>query len=336
MDFRPKRPAKRPLALVLVEVSEFCSRAPVVIVAGKGGAGKSTVSAALAHLAASQGLKALLVDLEGRPELTSGFDREQLLSYEAVTLFSKGAGRVDGRLVTSELALVEYFNDHGMGKLGRSLQRTGLLEIVATAVPGLRELLILGKVKQLETAGSYDLIVVDAPATGHAITLLTSAAGMQDAASSGPLRQQANEVAAMLADPKRSQVVLVTIAEELAVSETIEAAFAVEDKAGIRLGPVIVNGLYPDLAALAIPAEMAAKDAGVSISASGLAQLEQARLLQSSRLQRQNLEQDRLRAQLPLPSIALPRILGSQIDLEGLAELSTAMAEAISNMKPEF
>ncbi|MCX6513150.1 MAG: AAA family ATPase [Actinobacteria bacterium] len=303
-----------------MEVSEFCSRAPVVIVAGKGGAGKSTVSATLAHLAASHGLKALLVDLESRPELTSGFDHEQLLSYEAVTLFSKGAGRVDGRLVTSELALVEYFNDHGMGRLGRSLQRTGLLEIVATAIPGLRELLILGKVKQLEAAGSYDLIVVDAPATGHAITLLTSAAGMQDAASSGPLRQQANEVAAMLADPRRSQL----------------AAFSVEDKAGIRLGPVIVNGLYPDIAALAIPAEMAAKDAGVSISASGLAQLEQARLLQSSRLQRQKLEQDRIKAQLPLPSIALPRILGSQIDLEGLTELSEAMAEAISSMKPEL
>src|SRR6202034_1448604 len=97
----------------------------------------------------------------------------------------------------------------------------------------------------LEREGVADLIVVDAPATGHAITFLTSARGMVDAARGGPLRTQAQDVVEMLSDPARCRVILVTLPEELPVSETIESAYTLGDKAGVQLRPGIVNARDP-------------------------------------------------------------------------------------------
>lgn len=318
-----------PLASLAVEVAPFCSSSSVVVVAGKGGAGKSTVAATLAWLAADAGLRCLLVDLEGRPELPQAFGVAGSLGFEPSTLLQRGDGRVDGRLITSELALVEYFDDHGMGRLGRTLKRSGLLEVVATSVPGLRELLVLGKVKQLEAAGSYDLIVVDAPATGHAVTMLTTPAGMRSAATAGPLRQQADEVAGMLADPTRCRVLLVTLAEELPVSETVEAAFRVEDEAGVALGPVVVNALLADRDGLAVPAVEAARMANVQLAPSALADLEAARQVQLARVARQRGEVARLRAELPLPTIELPRVPAAEVGPDELAVLGAAMRRGV-------
>ena len=147
--------------------------------------------------------------------------------------------------------------------MSRRLARTGVLDVVSTAIPGIRDVLVLGKVKQLEVAGAADLIVVDAPATGHAITFLTSAAGMVDAARGGPLRTQAQDVVELLSDPARCRVILVTLPEEMPVSETIESAYTLEDKAGVQLGPVIVNACDPEPSGLDRPAaEVAAGGRG--------------------------------------------------------------------------
>ena len=108
--------------------------------------------------------------------------------------------------------------------------------------PGIRDVLVLGKIKQLEQDRVADLIMVDAPATGHAVTFLTSASGLLDAARSGPVRTQAADVVELLSDPTRCRVVLVTLPEEMPVSETVEAAYQLEDRAGVQLGPVVVNG----------------------------------------------------------------------------------------------
>ena len=126
--------------------------------------------------------------------------------------------------------------------------------MVSTAIPGIRDVLVLGKVKQLEREARADLIVVDAPATGHAITFLTSASGLVNAARGGPLRTQAQDVVDLLSDPTRCRVILVTLPEELPVSETIESAYTLEDKAGVQLGPVIVNACDPEPVGLERPA----------------------------------------------------------------------------------
>ncbi len=162
---------------------------------------------------------------------------------------------------------MEYLEDHGLRRVSKRLARSGVLDVVSTAIPGIRDVLVLGKIKQLERQGLADLILVDAPATGHAITFLTSASGMVNAARGGPLRTQAQDVVELLSDPTRCRVILVTLPEELPVSETIESAYTLEDKAGVQLGPVIVNACDPEPVGLDRPTSVVAAAAGATLDA---------------------------------------------------------------------
>ena len=127
--------------------------------------------------------------------------------------------------------------------------QSGALDVAATAAPGIKDILVLGKVKQLERAEDHaDLIVLDAPAAGHAITFLLAPAGSLDAVRVGPINAQANDVLELLTDPARCQVVLVTLPEETPVNELVDTAYHLEDRVGVSLGPVVVNGLYPEIA----------------------------------------------------------------------------------------
>jgi anion-transporting ArsA/GET3 family ATPase len=195
----------------------------LVIVAGKGGVGKTTVSAVLARAAADGGRRVLLVELDGKPGL---------------------AGLVpdlEARSISAAEALEEYLHEHGFRMIAKRLATTGVIDVVGTAAPGIHDLVVLGKVKQLERSGDWDLIVVDGPAAGHAVTFLTSAAGLRDAVRSGPVRAQADDVVAMLADPDRCQVVLVTVPETTPVNELLETAEVLRRRVDVRLGPVVVN-----------------------------------------------------------------------------------------------
>ena len=119
-----------------------------------------------------------------------------------------------------------------MSRISRRLVSTGALDVVATAAPGIKDILILGKVKQLERAGVADLIVLDAPAAGHAITFLQSARALLDTVKVGPINTQAREVLELLEDHARCQVILVTLPEETPVNELVDTAFHLEDRVG--------------------------------------------------------------------------------------------------------
>ena len=202
--------------------------ANVVVVAGKGGVGKTTVTAVIARAAARSGLRVLVVELDGKPALAELLPERAGQSLSVVHLSAPDA-------------LEEYLNDHGFRRIAKRLNRTGVIDMVGTAAPGIDDVVVLGKVKQFERSGEYDLIVVDGPAAGHAVTFLMSAAGLADAVRGGPIRSQADDVLELLADPERCMAVLVTLPETTPVNETIETAYALEDDVGIRLGPVIVN-----------------------------------------------------------------------------------------------
>jgi arsenite/tail-anchored protein-transporting ATPase len=195
----------------------------LVIVAGKGGVGKTTVSAVLARAAADSGRRVLLVELDGKPGLAAL------------------APDLEVRSISAADALEEYLHEHGFRMIAKRLATTGVIDVVGTAAPGIHDLVVLGKVKQLERSGDWDLIVVDGPAAGHAVTFLTSAAGLRDAVRSGPVRAQADDVVAMLADPDRCQVVLVTEPETTPVNELLETAEMLRSRVDVRLGPVVVN-----------------------------------------------------------------------------------------------
>ena len=159
---------------------QFFAASRLVIVAGKGGVGKTTVTAALATAAGGAGLRVLVVEVEGKSGLGQMLGADDELGYEEVVLgtgLGPGRhGRDPGPHAHPRQALYEYLNEHGLRRLGSRLVRGGMLDVVATAAPGIDDILVLGKVKQLERGGTADLIVLDAPAAGHAITFLQSAA----------------------------------------------------------------------------------------------------------------------------------------------------------------
>lgn len=195
----------------------------LVIVAGKGGVGKTTVTAVLARAAASTGRRVLVIELDGKPAI------DEL------------TGDVEVRHLSAADLLEEYLFEHGFKRIAKRLAATGVIDVIGTAAPGIDDLVVLGKIRQLEQSSAWDLIVVDGPAAGHAISFLMSAAGLLDAVRNGPVRDQALEVQAMLSDPARCQVVLVTLPETTPVNELIETSYAVEERVGVKLGPVMVN-----------------------------------------------------------------------------------------------
>src|SRR3954452_17261460 len=207
-----------------MEVADFCTTSRVVIVAGKGGVGKTTVTAALAVTAARAGRSVLIVEVEGKSGLPAMFDAPPL-GYDEIDLDQ----RVRARFLTPDAALVDYLVTHGMKRISKRLISSGALEVVATAVPGMKDILVLGKVKSLDESRAADLIIVDAPAAGHTISFLLSPRGLLDAVRVGPINKQASDVVALLTDPDRCQVMLVTLPEETPVSELIETAYAIED-----------------------------------------------------------------------------------------------------------
>ncbi len=305
-----------------MDLERFCATSRVVIVAGKGGVGKTTVTAALGAAAARQGMSVLVVEVEGKSGLAASFGCPPLAYHE-----SELRPGLRARTLTPDAALVEYLEDHGLRRISRRLASSGALDVVATAVPGMKDILVLGKVKQLELAQAADLIVIDAPAAGHAITFLTAARTLVDMMRVGPVRKQAADVAEMLTDPTRCHVVLVTIPEETPVNELVTTAYALEDRAGLHLGPVVVNALVPAVDGLA--------EAGDTTGAApddDAAALEAARRFRLGQVHRQTEQVTRLGRLLPLPQVRLPFMFTADIGPAEVDQLADAFTDGIESL----
>ncbi len=253
----------------------------LVIVAGKGGVGKTTVTAVVARAAADAGRRVLVIELDGKPAL------DELVPD------------LDVRHISAAESLEEYLFEHGFKRIARRLTSTGVIDVIGTAAPGIDDLVVLGKIKQLERSGEWDLIVVDGPAAGHAITFLTAASGLLDAVRGGPVREQAQDVLDMLRSPERCQVLLVTLPEATPVNELIETSFALEERVGVQLGPIVVNRVdqtppLPDPTSVDFGRARVQVDDAVA-----------AAHFRSTRLRVQGSEIDRLSSSVPLPQIHL-------------------------------
>lgn len=320
---------------IRMDPAGFCRQTRVFIVAGKGGVGKTTVSAALARMAAAAGLSTLVVDVEGTSGLAAAFGHDEALTYDEVVLSAgggNGAAEVRARTLTPDDALLEYLDAHGMGRIARKLASTGAVDVVATAAPGIKDILVLGKVKQLERAGAADVIVVDAPAAGHAVTFLSSACGLLDAVGVGPIRAQAEDVVELLADPERCQVLLVTLPEETPVNEVVETAYKLEDRVGVSLAPVVVNGLYPPVDGLDVDPGAEAARAGVHLRAGEADALAGAARFRSSRTALQVEQVERLAKALPLPQLQLPFLFTTEVGPAEVEALAEALARAVGDL----
>lgn len=313
----------------MVTAQEFFAASNVLIVAGKGGVGKTTVGACLGVAAARAGFDALLIELEGFSHLAPtlqvgslGYE-PRVVKHHAPVTETGSRGRLRAMQLRPEDALTDYLNRSGMGPLINRVSRAGAVEVVTAAAPGIRDLVTLGKIRQMEQAAVADLIVVDAPASGHAITFLTCAAAMAASSSSGPIREQADQVLAMLGDDTRCQVLLVTLPEETPVSETVETAFAIEDRVGLKLGPVVINSVWPAIEGLDRRLADVERDTDVDPALLAAARF---------RLDRQADQRDqieRLAQELPLPQIRLPHLFRADIDLAAVGQLAEDLTKQV-------
>lgn len=320
-----------------MDPAQFLAASRVLIVAGKGGVGKSTVSAAIARCAALAGLSTLIVEVEGKSGLSTLFGQPSF-GYDEVVLSPgggpRGAADVRARTLTPDDALLEYLHDHGLSRVSRRLISSGAVDLIATGAPGIRDILVLGKVKQIELSGEVDLIVVDAPAAGHAISFLRSARGLSDAVRVGPIAAQAEDVLEMLGDPARCQVLLVTLPEETPVNELVETGFTLEDEIGVKLGPVVVNAIYPDRPGLDVDPTAAASAVGATLQTGEADALRGAAAFRAARASLQREQLDRLAATLPLPQLHLPFLFSTDLGPEDVDALAEAIAAGIAGLNP--
>jgi anion-transporting ArsA/GET3 family ATPase len=315
-----------------LDPASFCRQSRLVIVAGKGGVGKTTVTAALARMASRAGLATLVVEIEGKSGLAAAFGAGPLGYEESVLVpadAATGEGGVRARTITPDRALLEYLADHGLRRISKRLVASGAIDVVATAAPGIKDILVLGKVKQLERAGAADLIVLDAPAAGHAVTFLMSPRGLLDAVRVGPIRAQAEDVLGLLTDGARCQVLLVTLPEETPVNEVAETAYALEDRVGVSLGPVVVNALYPVLDGLDVDPEAAAAEVGATLRPGEAEALRAAAAFRAERQALQAEQVARLTEMLPLPQLHLPFLFTAEVGPAEVDVLADALAKGV-------
>jgi anion-transporting ArsA/GET3 family ATPase len=309
--------------------------ATVTIVTGKGGVGKTTGAAALALAGVATGRRTLLLEVEGRQGFSRLFETKAWDYTERE--FRPGLW---GAALDPADAVYEYLElFYGLKRVQWVMERSNALDFVTTAAPGLRDLLLVGKIYEIEALRpkdgrrAYDLIVVDAPPTGRIVPFLQAPEGVTEIVRVGPIKRQSAQIREMLTDPTRTQAVVATLLEEMPVRETSEGIAALH-AAGVAVGPVLANRITPprldtdDLAALqhlgADGLRERAEAAGATLSGrTATLALE----LADAHLGRLDLQRD-LRAQLAssvgVPVLGLPRLTAptrQEIDLDLLAEV---------------
>jgi anion-transporting ArsA/GET3 family ATPase len=215
------------------------------VVTGKGGTGKTTVAAAMALALAERGKRVLLVEVEGRQGLAQLFDVPPLPYVERRIAQGPGGGEVFALAVDAEAALLEYLDMYyHLGRAGKALEKVGAIDFVTTIAPGLRDVLLTGKVYEATRRKShgklaYDAVVLDAPPTGRIAPFLNVNQEVAGLAKVGPIRNQADAIMGMLRSDV-TRIHLVTLLEEMPVQETLDAVGHLEEL-DLRIGSIVVN-----------------------------------------------------------------------------------------------
>ena len=316
------------------------ARARLHVVTGKGGTGKTTVAAALALALATGGRRVLLVEVENRQGIAQLFDRAPLPYSEERIASAPGGGEVRALAVDPEAALLEYLDMfYNLGFAGRTLKKMGAIEFATTLAPGLRDVLLTGKVKEcVRRAGKagrheYDAVVLDAPPTGRVVRFLDVTRAMADLAKVGPIKGQSDGVVKLLHSGDTA-VHLVALLEEMPVRETLDAV-ADLDGADLRPGAVFVNRVsQPRLPARSVASASEGRvdggrvragleAAGLDVDGDVLDGLVEQTVEHALRVRMEERAKEKL-AEADLPTLELPEVTDG-VDVAALYELAEVL-----------
>jgi anion-transporting ArsA/GET3 family ATPase len=306
----------------------------LVFFTGKGGVGKSALSAALGLIHARAGRRVLMVEMNARSRMAPLFDVPHV-GYDPVQL----EPNLFAMNITPREALEEYM--HIVFKLRFIAERViknNLFKVFTAALPGMDDLVSIGKIWYLDRERfrgrpRWDRIIVDAPATGHGITFLRLPQVTIDTVRVGPIARSAEQIRDMVLDAENTSVNLVTLAEELPVNETIDLYKSLEDLVGVPFGRVFVNAVYPHLFDGELATFIEEADAEKAIPsagawAEGLLQAARTQMLRE-RLNRRHI--DRLRENVPEPSVELPYIFTERFGKEAIEQLAESLRAGLEN-----
>ena len=317
-------------------------KARLHFVTGKGGTGKSTIAAALALTLAFGGRKVLLVEVEGRQGIAQLFDVPPLPYQEIKIASAEHGGQVNALAIDIEAAFLEYLDMfYNLGIAGRAMRRIGAIEFATTIAPGLRDVLLTGKIKESVVRVDknrlpvYDAVVVDAPPTGRIARFLDVTKAVADLAKGGPVYSQSERVVQLL-HSDQTAIHLVTLLEALPMQETMEAIDELQ-QLNLPIGSVIVNRNIPvylqpddlakaaegDVDADAVRAGLAA--AGITLGEADFAGLLTETIQHATRIAARAETVEQL-DQLHVPRLELPTI-SDGVDLGSLYELSESLAQ---------
>ena len=221
----------------------------LVYVTGKGGVGKTTVAAAIGLAGAARGRRTIVCEVAHQDRVSRAFAREGVREEVEVQLEAD----LWAITIDPEAALREWLAGQLGGAPVRLLAHSHAFQYFVAAAPGAKELVTIGKVWELaqpqrwdrHNTRLFDLVVVDAPASGHGLAMLTTPRTFGEIARVGPIRRQAFRIRDMLADPARTGYVAVALPEEMPVNETLELEERLGPAVGAGLDAIVVNGVYP-------------------------------------------------------------------------------------------
>ena len=298
----------------------------MLYVTGKGGVGKTTVAAALGLVAARRGRRTIVCEVAEQDRVSRAFAREGVRREQEVEL----AENLWAISIDPTAALQEWLGRQLPGPALRIMSGSAAFGHFVAAAPGAKELITIAKVWELaqlerwERANrTYDLVVVDAPASGHGVAMLKAPRTFGEIARVGPIRRQAFRVRDMLGDPKRTGYVAVALPEEMPVNETLELGPRLVDAVGLGLDAVVVNGLYPER----FSAKEAATLRAVAAESPAPAAREaiRAALTEHERARAQRTHLRRLKRDVGAPVHTLPFLFEAEVGLDEYRTLAAKL-----------